>query len=37
MRTADDLVAGRALSADWVGQGWREYLGYPECTRVFAA
>jgi hypothetical protein len=30
LRTADDLIAGRALSADWVGQGWREYLGYPD-------
>lgn len=35
MRTADDLIAGRALSADWVGQGWREYLGYPD-TPVYS-
>jgi 2,3-bisphosphoglycerate-independent phosphoglycerate mutase len=28
IRTADDFLAGRALSADWTGQGWREMLGY---------
>ncbi len=30
IRTAEDLYAGRALSADWTGQGWREMLGYPD-------
>lgn len=30
LRTADDLIAGRAMSADWLGQGWREFLGYPD-------
>ena len=26
----DDLYAGRALSADFTGQGWREMLGFPD-------
>jgi 2,3-bisphosphoglycerate-independent phosphoglycerate mutase len=26
----DDYYAGRALSADFVGNGWREMLGYPD-------
>lgn len=26
--TAEDLYAGRAISADFTGQGWRERLGY---------
>jgi hypothetical protein len=33
--TQDDLVAGRALSADFTGEGWRTKLGYtdtPVCT-----
>src|SRR5258708_5373651 len=30
IRTADDLIAGRALSADWIGTGWRDFLGYPD-------
>jgi 2,3-bisphosphoglycerate-independent phosphoglycerate mutase len=25
-----DLASGRALSADFTGQGWREHLGYPD-------
>jgi 2,3-bisphosphoglycerate-independent phosphoglycerate mutase len=25
----DDYDAGRAMSADWTGQAWRDYLGYP--------
>ncbi len=33
--TAEDLMAGRALSADFTGQGWRDFLGYPD-TPVFA-
>ncbi|GAB4420368.1 MAG: metalloenzyme [Anaerolineales bacterium] len=28
--TQDDFFAGRALSADFTGQGWREMLGFPE-------
>jgi hypothetical protein len=27
LRTADDLYAGRAVSADFTGQGWRDRLG----------
>src|SRR5215813_10467948 len=30
IRTADDLLAGHALSADWIGMGWREFLGYKD-------
>jgi 2,3-bisphosphoglycerate-independent phosphoglycerate mutase len=30
LRTADDLVAGRAISADFTGQGWRDRLGFSE-------
>lgn len=30
IRGADDLLAGRAFSADWTGEGWREFLGYPD-------
>jgi 2,3-bisphosphoglycerate-independent phosphoglycerate mutase len=30
IRGADDLFAGMALSADWTGEGWREFLGYPD-------
>jgi hypothetical protein len=26
----EDLVAGRALSADFTGEGWRTFLGFPE-------
>jgi hypothetical protein len=28
--THEDLYAGRALSADFTGEGWREELGYPD-------
>jgi hypothetical protein len=28
--TQEDLFAGRALSADFTGQGWRDMLGYPD-------
>jgi 2,3-bisphosphoglycerate-independent phosphoglycerate mutase len=28
--TKDDYYAGRALSADFVGNGWREMLGFPD-------
>ena len=27
---ADDLRAGRAISPDFTGQGWRDYLGYQD-------
>ncbi len=27
---ADDLLAGRAISADFTAQGWRERLGHPD-------
>jgi 2,3-bisphosphoglycerate-independent phosphoglycerate mutase len=33
--THRDLFAGRALSADFTGEGWRTMLGYPE-TPVYA-
>ena len=28
--TSDDLMTGRALSADFTGDGWRDHLGYPD-------
>lgn len=28
--TSEDFLAGRGLSADFTGQGWREFLGFPE-------
>jgi hypothetical protein len=30
LHTADDLLAGRAISADLTGRGWRERLGHPD-------
>ena len=33
--TEDDFAAGRGLSADFTGQGWRDMLGYPD-TQVLA-
>ena len=30
LATIDDLVAGRALAADFTNQGWRDQLGYEE-------
>ena len=30
LKTTDDLNAGRALSADFTGQGWRERLSLPD-------
>jgi 2,3-bisphosphoglycerate-independent phosphoglycerate mutase len=30
LKTADDLNAGKALSADFTGQGWRERLSLPD-------
>ncbi len=32
----DDFAAGRALSADFTGQGWRDMLGFPD-TQVLSA
>ncbi len=28
--TSEDYLAGRALSADFTGQGWRDFLGFPD-------
>ena len=30
--THDDFLAGRALSADFTGEGWRTFLGFPDTT-----
>lgn len=30
IRTHDDYLAGRAMSPDFVGTGWREFLGFPD-------
>ncbi len=30
LRSADDLMAGKAISADFTGQGWHERLGHSE-------
>ncbi len=30
IRGIDDLYARRAFSADWIGQGWRDVLGYAD-------
>jgi hypothetical protein len=30
LKTADDLYAGQAMSADFTGDGWRTMLGYPD-------
>jgi hypothetical protein len=30
LRTREDLLAGKALSADFTGEGWRERLGPPD-------
>lgn len=30
LMTKDDLFAGRAISAEFTGQGWREHLGFPD-------
>lgn len=30
LRSADDLQIGKAISADFTGQGWRERLEYPD-------
>ncbi len=28
--TSEDFAAGRALSADFTGEGWRDFLGFPD-------
>jgi bisphosphoglycerate-independent phosphoglycerate mutase (AlkP superfamily) len=28
--TEEDYMAGRAISPDWTGEGWRNFLGFPE-------
>jgi hypothetical protein len=30
MHTADDLLRGDAMSEEWTGTAWREFLGYPD-------
>ena len=30
--TQDDLSGGRAMSADFTGEGWRTFLGFPDTT-----
>jgi 2,3-bisphosphoglycerate-independent phosphoglycerate mutase len=30
LRTADDLRAGKAISADWTSMGWRRHLGFAD-------
>lgn len=30
MMNVDDYYAGRGLSPDWTGEGWVNYLGYPD-------
>lgn len=36
LRTAEDLFAGRAISADLTAQGWREHLGFPQAPSLSA-
>ncbi len=37
IRGIDDLYAGRALSADWTGRGWREILGFADAPQLSPA
>ena len=30
LKTKDDLYNGKAISADFTGEGWRSHLGYPD-------
>lgn len=30
MHNADDLLVGNAMSEEWTGKAWREFLGYPD-------
>jgi 2,3-bisphosphoglycerate-independent phosphoglycerate mutase len=33
----DELYSGEALSADWTGQGWRDFLEYPDAPLLTPA
>jgi hypothetical protein len=35
--THEDFYTGRALSADFTGDGWREFLGYPDAPQLSPA
>jgi hypothetical protein len=37
LMTADDLRAGRAVSPDFTGRGWRDFLGYGDIPLLTAA
>ncbi|MFZ6028947.1 MAG: hypothetical protein ACOYYS_14630 [Chloroflexota bacterium] len=37
LHTHADLYAGRALSADFTAQGWREHLGFPDAPQFSPA
>ncbi len=37
IRGVEDFYAGRALSADWTGQGWRDMLGYADAPTMTPA
>lgn len=37
LKTAEDLMAGGAFSADFTGRGWREQLGYKDSPLMEAA
>lgn len=34
--TKDDYYAGNALSADFIGEGWRSFLGFPDAPKYEA-
>ncbi|MCH8011454.1 MAG: hypothetical protein IIA61_05840 [Candidatus Marinimicrobia bacterium] len=34
LKTTSDLLAGKALSADFTGQGWRDQLGFPDIPQL---
>lgn len=34
LKNIDDLIAGRALSADFTARGWHEHLGLPETPKI---
>ncbi|MGE5124219.1 MAG: alkaline phosphatase family protein, partial [Acidobacteriaceae bacterium] len=34
LHTKEDLHAGRAISADFSGEGWRSHLGYPDMPEL---
>jgi 2,3-bisphosphoglycerate-independent phosphoglycerate mutase len=37
IRGQEDFYAGRALSPDWTGQGWRDLLGYADAPLLLPA